>query len=93
MGNRGGGYVSQARPIRAMPAATRPGTGDSCGDGLVYRSGTLSHLSSDGVAAYRRLGVKTVLDLRNRPSTLPLFNGDVLSVQLASRVQGCRATR
>ena len=58
--------------------------------GRVYRSGNLGHLSSAGVSAFRDLGVTTVIDLRNRLTPLPWSNGDVLGVQLAARVRGCR---
>lgn len=57
--------------------------------GRVYRSATLAGLSADGVAAFRRLGVKTVLDFRNRVTPWPPFNGDPWSVYLASSVHGC----
>lgn len=57
--------------------------------GMIYRSATLSHLSSSGAAAFRALGVKTVIDLRNRITPWPPFNGDVWSVFLASSVHGC----
>src|SRR5262249_22150523 len=56
---------------------------------MVYRSGTLSRLSSSGVASFRDLGIRTVIDLRNRLSPLPFFNGDVFGVYFASTVHGC----
>jgi hypothetical protein len=57
--------------------------------GMIYRSATLSRLSSRGVNAFRSLGVKTVIDFRNRLTPWPPFNGDVWSVYLASSVHGC----
>jgi hypothetical protein len=56
---------------------------------MIYRSATLSHLSSSGAAAFRKLGVKTVIDLRNRVTPWPPFNGDVWSVFMAASVHGC----
>jgi len=73
---------------------TRDIGGYSTGDGrtvrrnLVYRSGTLSHVTSDGCDTFRELGVVTVVDLRNRLSPLPLYNGDVFCVHCAARVYG-----
>jgi hypothetical protein len=57
--------------------------------GMIYRSATLSRLSSCGADAFRSLGVKTVIDFRNRLTPWPPFNGDVWSVYLASSVHGC----
>ena len=57
--------------------------------GMVYRSGKLNRLNAAGAAAFRQLGVKTVIDFCNRLTTWPLFGGDVWSVQLASSVHGC----
>jgi hypothetical protein len=57
--------------------------------GMIYRSATLSRLSSRGANAFRSLGVKTVIDFRNRLTPWPPFNGDVWSVYLASSVHGC----
>jgi hypothetical protein len=57
--------------------------------GMIYRSATLSRLSSRGANAFRSLGVKTVIDFRNRLTPWPPFNGDVWSVHLASSVHGC----
>lgn len=57
--------------------------------GMIYRSGKLSRLSSDGAEAFRALGVKTVIDFCNRLTPWPLFGGDCWSVQLASSVHGC----
>lgn len=57
--------------------------------GLVYRSGTLSHVTDAGCKAFRDLGVVAVIDFRSRLSPLPLFNGDVLGIQRAATVYGC----
>lgn len=56
--------------------------------GVVFRSGTLSHVTERGCATFRDLGVATVVDFRNRLSPLPLFDGDVLGIQLAASVYG-----
>jgi hypothetical protein len=55
---------------------------------LVYRSGTLSHVTSDGCDTFRELGVVTVVDFRNRLSALPLYNGDVFCIHQAAEVYG-----
>lgn len=55
---------------------------------LVYRSGTLSHVRSDGCDTFRELGAVTVVDFRNRLSPLPLYNGDVFCIHQAARVYG-----
>lgn len=57
--------------------------------GLVYRSGTLSHLTEAGCKAFRDLGIVTVVDFRNRLLAVPLYNGDVLGVFRAASVYGC----
>lgn len=57
--------------------------------GMIYRSGKLNRLSTTGAEAYRKLGVKTVIDFCNRLTPWPLFGGDMWSVQLASSVRGC----
>ncbi|HPF40667.1 MAG TPA: tyrosine-protein phosphatase [Phycisphaerae bacterium] len=57
--------------------------------GMIYRSGKLSRLTDNGAEAWRRLGVKTVIDFTNRLTTWPLFGGDAWSVQLVSSVHGC----
>jgi len=56
---------------------------------VVYRSGTLSHVTDAGCRAFRELGVVTVIDFRNRLSPLPLYNGDVLGIHRAAKVYGC----
>jgi hypothetical protein len=56
--------------------------------GRASGSGTLSRLSSAGVDSFGKLGITTVLDFRNRLSSLPPFNGDVWSVYRASSVRG-----
>ena len=55
---------------------------------MVYRSGTLSHVTDAGCAAFRELGVVTVIDFRNRLSPLPLYNGDVWGIQRVAKVHG-----
>jgi protein-tyrosine phosphatase len=76
-------------------ANTRDAGGYPTADGrfvkreMIYRSATLSHLSSRGANTFRSLGVKTVIDFRNRLTPWPPFNGDVWSVYLASSVHGC----
>lgn len=60
--------------------------------GLVYRSGTLSHVTDAGCEAFRRLGVVTVIDFRNRLTPWPLYNGDVLGIQRIAGVYGCPVT-
>ncbi len=57
--------------------------------GMIYRSATLSRLSSRGATAFLSLGIKTVIDFRSRLTPWPPFNGDVWSVYLASAVHGC----
>lgn len=57
--------------------------------GMIYRSAKLNRLTSAGAAAYRDLGVTTVIDFCNRLTSWPLFGGDVWSVHLASSVHGC----
>lgn len=57
--------------------------------GTIYRSAKLDRLTSAGAAAWRELGVKTVIDFCNRLTPWPFFGGDVWSVQLASSVHGC----
>lgn len=57
--------------------------------GMIYRSGKLNHLSSAGAEAYRKLGVKTVIDFCNRLTPWPFFGGDEWRVQLVSSVNGC----
>lgn len=42
----------------------------------VYRSGELSGLTPSGCAAYQALGIRRLIDFRNRLSTSPLFGGD-----------------
>ena len=56
--------------------------------GMVYRSGTLSHVTDEGCRTFRELKVATVVDFRNRLSALPLYNGDVLGIHLVARVYG-----
>jgi protein-tyrosine phosphatase len=76
-------------------ANTRDAGGYPTADGrsvkhrTIYRSATLSRLSSRGADDFRNLGVKTVIDFRNRLTPWPPFNGDVWSVYLASSVHGC----
>jgi len=60
--------------------------------GVVYRSGTLSHVTADGCKAFRDLKIVTVVDFRNRLSPLPLYNGDVLGIQRVAKVYGFPAS-
>ena len=46
----------------------------------VYRSGSLSHVDASGCETFRELGIRYVIDLRNRLSPLPPFDGDVVCV-------------
>jgi protein-tyrosine phosphatase len=48
--------------------------------GLVYRSGELSALSPAGCQAFADLGVRRVVDFRNRLAPSPLFGGDAVCV-------------
>ena len=57
--------------------------------GMVYRSAKLNRLTAAAADAWRKLGVKTVIDFCNRLTPWPLFGGDVWSVQLTSSVHGC----
>jgi len=57
--------------------------------GMIYRSGKLNRLTPAGDAAFRTLGVKTVLDFSNRMTPWPLFGGDGWGVQMAAAVHGC----
>ena len=54
----------------------------------VYRSATLSHVTGDGCEAFADLGVVTVIDFRNRFSTSPLFDGDVICIHQSAHVVG-----
>jgi protein-tyrosine phosphatase len=60
--------------------------------GLVYRSGTLAHVTDAGCETFRDLGIHTVVDFRNRLTPWPLYNGDVLCVHLTARVHGQRVS-
>lgn len=50
--------------------------GKSVRHNTVYRSGTLSRLTADGCEAFAQLGVRRVIDFRNRLAPSPLFDGD-----------------
>ncbi|MGD8452235.1 MAG: tyrosine-protein phosphatase [Phycisphaerae bacterium] len=54
----------------------------------VYRSGTLSHVTDTGCGMFRQLGIRTVVDYRNRLSPLPLYNGDVFCIHQVAGVHG-----
>ena len=54
----------------------------------VYRSGTLSHVTSEGCDTFCTLGVINVVDFRNRLSPLPLYNGDVFCIHQTAKVHG-----
>ena len=51
----------------------------------VYRSGSLAGLTPAGCEAFAGLGIRLVVDFRNRLSPLPLFNGDAWCVFLSAR--------
>ncbi len=53
---------------------------------VVYRSAHLGTLSEDGCARFKELGVKTVIDMRNRLSPVSLFGGDVPCVHEVAKV-------
>lgn len=53
---------------------------------VLYRSANLASLTDEGCATFERLGIRTVIDLRNRLSPLPLFGGDVACVHQNARV-------
>lgn len=53
---------------------------------VLYRSANLASLTEEGCAALERLGIRTVIDLRNRLSPMPLFGGDVACVHRQARV-------
>jgi protein-tyrosine phosphatase len=57
--------------------------------GMVYRSATLAGLTPAGVETFRKLGIQSVLDLRNRLTPWPPFNGDPWGVFLSAAVHGC----
>lgn len=52
----------------------------------VYRSGTLSGLTDAGCEAFRGLGIRRVVDFRNRLASSPLFGGDAVCVFQAAVV-------
>jgi len=52
----------------------------------VYRSGELSQLNIAGCRKIQDLGIKTVIDFRNRLSPLPFFEGDVWCVHQVAKV-------
>ena len=52
----------------------------------VYRSGALSGLTDAGCEAFRGLGIRRVIDFRNRLAPSPLFGGDVPCVFQAAVV-------
>ncbi|HOA74807.1 MAG TPA: tyrosine-protein phosphatase [Phycisphaerae bacterium] len=52
--------------------------------GMVYRSGALSRLTDEGCHGFRELGIRRVIDFRNRFAPSPLFDGDVPCVFEAS---------
>jgi len=54
--------------------------------GGVYRSGELEGLTPAGCEAFRALGIRRVVDFRNRLASSPLFGGDALCVFEAATV-------
>jgi hypothetical protein len=73
-----------ARTTRETSAAIRQGTAGKFDGGPSI--GALSNLTSDGCATYQGLGIRRVIDLRNRLSAAPLFGGDAVCVHLVSEV-------
>lgn len=55
---------------------------------VLYRSSELAKLTADDCDAFARLGIGTVIDLRNRLSPAPLFGGDVQCVHDCAEVIG-----
>ena len=53
---------------------------------LVYRSGELTELTPQGCGRFAELGVRTVVDFRNRLAPSPLFGGDAACVFLWARM-------
>lgn len=80
-------YIDGAENTRDL-GGYRTKDGRTVRRGLVYRSGTLSHVTRAGCETFHDLGIVTVVDFRNRLSALPLYNGDVLGIHLAARVYG-----
>jgi protein-tyrosine phosphatase len=54
--------------------------------GMVYRSGELPDLTPAGCEAFRELGIRHVVDFRNRLAPSPLFGGDAVCVFQAAPV-------
>ncbi|HUW81507.1 MAG TPA: tyrosine-protein phosphatase [Phycisphaerae bacterium] len=52
----------------------------------VYRSAALHALTGEGCQAFANLRIKTVIDMRNRLLSSPLFGGDVLCVHCCAEV-------
>lgn len=62
------------------------GDGRTVRRNTVYRSGTLSRLTSTGCQSFRQLEVRRVIDFRNRLAPSPLFDGDAPCVFEASQM-------
>ncbi len=54
---------------------------------VLYRSANLASLTEEGCEDFGALGIRTVLDLRNRLSPTPLFGGDVVCVHRQATVR------
>lgn len=54
--------------------------------GTVYRSGQLTDLTPTGCGTFQDLGVRTVVDFRNRLMPSPLFGGDAACVFTSARM-------
>ena len=53
---------------------------------LVYRSDALADVTEDGCETFRKLGIKVVVDYRNRVVSSPLFGGDRECIHQAAQV-------
>lgn len=72
--------ANNTRDIGGYPASD----GGTVRRGLVYRSGELSALTPLGCEVFAQLGIRRVIDFRNRLAPSPLFGGDVACVFEAS---------
>ncbi|MFQ6048810.1 MAG: tyrosine-protein phosphatase, partial [Phycisphaerae bacterium] len=74
--------LANARDLGGYPTED----GRSVRWGLLYRSAALNSLTEAGCEGFAGLGIRTVIDLRNRLSPSPLFGGDVPCVHCCSEV-------
>ncbi len=76
--------VNNARDIGGYPTYD----GRTTRWGIVFRSGRLRDLSEDGCERFRKAGIRTVVDLRNRMMVdSTLFDGDPECVQTAANMK------